>query len=189
LRWRAFACLCIVFQMLATTAIAQRQSPAPRGPAFVAQLPEPLPPQPAPATADGTVQEGCPPAPKETPLAALNADIAARFTTGDPQPGQVVPGEQLPPNCATHLTTDVRSADIDLSCASCQMSLCELLQLAHYCHNPLYFEERNLERYGIRSCCCQPLASAACFYGNALCLPAKMWRRCPCSCVSAHPCD
>jgi hypothetical protein len=187
LSWRRkLAGLCIVFQMLATSAIAQWQSPAPPGPTLVAQLPESLPP---PTAEDASVPEGCPPAPKDTPLPELNVDIAPRYLPGDDRAGQLVPGDQLPPNCATQLTTDVTAAELDLSCISCQMSLCELLQLAQYCHNPLYFEERLLERYGIRSCCCQPLASAACFYGNALCLPAKMWRRCPCSCVPAHPCD
>jgi hypothetical protein len=174
--------------MLATSALAQRQSPALRGPTFVAQLPESLPAPTPPAAEEPPVPEGCPPAPKDTPLFALNVDVASRFLPGDDRAGQLVPNDQLPPNCATHLTTDTRFAEIDSSCA-CQMGLCELLQLASYCHNPLYFEERALERYGIRSCCCQPLASAACFYGNALCLPAKMWRHCPCSCVPAHPCD
>jgi hypothetical protein len=188
-RYRNLACLCIVFQVFGTSALAQRQSPAPRGQAFVAQLPEQIPPPPAPATADGSSQVDCPPAPADTPLPELNVDITPRYINGDNRAGQFVPSDELPPNCATHLTTDVRSADFNLACASCQMSLCELLQLAQYCHNPLYFEERHLERYGICSCCCQPLASAACFYGNALCLPAKMWRHCPCSCVSAHPCD
>jgi hypothetical protein len=188
-RRRKLACLCITFQLLATSAIAQWQSPGPSGPTLVAQAPESLPPPTAPATEDRAVPEGCPPAPDDTPLPALTVDIAPRYAEGDDRAGEVIPIDQLPPNCATHLTSDVRAAELDLSCASCQMGLCELLQLAQYCHNPLYFEERLLERYGIRSCCCQPLASAACFYGNALCLPAKVWRRCPCSCVPAHPCD
>jgi hypothetical protein len=185
---RNLGCLCIAFQLLATSALAQRQSPAQRGPTLLAQQTESLPTPAPPTTADRSVPEGCPPAPTDTPLLELNVDIAPRYLPGDERAGQLVPGEQLPPNCAPQLT-DVRTAEIDPSCASCQMSVCELLQLAQYCHHPLYFEERLLERYGIRSCCCQPLQSAACFYGNALCLPAKMWRRCPCSCVPAHPCD
>ena len=185
---RNLVCLCIAFQLLATSATAQRQSPAQRGPTLLAQQTEPLPAPSPPATADRTLPEGCPPAPTDTPLLELNVDIAPRYLPGDERAGQLVPGEQLPPNCAPQVT-DVRSAEIDPSCTSCQMSVCELLQLAQYCHHPLYFEERLLERYGTRTCCCQPLQSAACFYGNAICLPAKMWRHCPCSCVPSHPCD
>jgi hypothetical protein len=185
---RNLAFLCIAFQLLATSAIAQRQSPSQQGPVLVAQQTESLPAPQPPSTGGRSVPEGCPPAPTDTPLFELNVNIAPRYLPGDQRAGQLVPGEQLPPNCAPQLT-DVRSAEIDPSCTSCQMNVCELLQLAQYCHNPLYFEERLLERYGTRTCCCQPLQSAACFYGNALCLPAKMWRCCPCSCVPAHPCD
>jgi hypothetical protein len=184
---RHLACVCVAFHLLATSAIAQRESPAQRGPTLVAQQLETLPTPPPPASGDRAVPEGCPPAPTDTPLLELNVDIAPRYLPGDERAGQLVPREQLPQNCAPHLTMDIRTAEIDPSCG--QMRVCDLLQLAQYCHNPLYFEERLLERYGICSCCCQPLQSAACFYGNALCLPAKMWRHCPCSCVPAHPCD
>jgi len=182
LRRGKLACCCIAFQTLATAAILDQQCCAQQRPTFVAQLQDSLPP-PTPAPADPAVPEGCPPAPTDTPLPALNVDIAPRNLDGE-----IVPSDELPPDCAGYLFTDVRSANLDPSCA-CHMGLCEMLQLAAYCHNPLYFEERHLERYGARSCCCQPLASAVCFYGNALCLPAKMWRHCPCSCVPAHPCD
>jgi hypothetical protein len=62
-------------------------------------------------------------------------------------------------------------------------------------HNPLYFEEANLERYGYqcgdRCCCCtcgqecclQPAASAAHFYGALLALPYCMCEQCPGDCV------
>jgi hypothetical protein len=181
---KRLACWYIAFQMLATTAIVVRECDAQQGPTLVAQLPEPLPPPTSATPDERVVPEGCKPVPVDTPLPELIVDIRPRNLDGE-----VVASDQLPLDCAAHLSANVRSSEFDLSCASCQMSLCELLQLAQYCHNPLYFEERLLERYGIRTCCCQPLASAACFYGNALCLPAKMWRQCPCSCVPAHPCD
>jgi hypothetical protein len=183
LRPKKLACWCIALQMLATAAMLNQHCCAQQGQTFIARLQEPLPTPPAPTPVDRTAPEGCPPAPVDTPLLALNVDIAPRNLNGE-----IVPGDQLPPDCAGYLFTDMRSANIDSSCA-CHMGLCDLLQLAAYCHNPLYFEERHLERYGVCSCCCQPLASALCFYGNALCLPAKMWRHCPCSCVPAHPCD
>jgi hypothetical protein len=62
-------------------------------------------------------------------------------------------------------------------------------------HNPLYFEEPNLERYGYncgdaccccsgcRECCLQPAASAAHFYGAVLALPYCMAEECPGDCV------
>lgn len=63
-------------------------------------------------------------------------------------------------------------------------------------HNPLYFEEANLERYGYqcgdrwccttcgRECCClQPACSAAHFYGALLALPYCMFEQCPGDCV------
>jgi hypothetical protein len=64
-----------------------------------------------------------------------------------------------------------------------------------FCHNPLYFEEVNLERYGYqcgdrsccvtcgRECCLQPAASAAHFYGSLLALPYCMAAECPGDCV------
>jgi hypothetical protein len=147
------------------------------------QLPPPLPPQ------NGQVQPmqsiaGCPPAPQDTPLGALTAD-----TTLVDRNGQAVTGDRLPPNCATQVFSEVQVPP-ELGCDTCEPSLCELLQLAWFCHTPLYFEESLLERHGICSCYCQPLSSACHFYGTVLLLPAKMSHKCLCSCVSsAHPCD
>lgn len=58
------------------------------------------------------------------------------------------------------------------------------------CHNPLYFEEVNLERYGYGcgchgwccTTCVQSLSSAAHFFGNVAILPYKMGVDCPCEC-------
>lgn len=58
------------------------------------------------------------------------------------------------------------------------------------CHNPLYFEEVNLERYGYGPgcygpCCTnavQSLSSAAHFFGNVVALPYKMGVDCPMEC-------
>lgn len=57
-----------------------------------------------------------------------------------------------------------------------------------FCHRPLYFEERCLERYGYRSCCCQPFASGVHFYSTALLLPVKLWRQPQCSTCVRTPC-
>jgi hypothetical protein len=58
------------------------------------------------------------------------------------------------------------------------------------CHNPLYFEEINLERYGYGcgcygpccSTCLQSAVSAGHFFGTIPALPWKMAVDCPCEC-------
>jgi len=51
------------------------------------------------------------------------------------------------------------------------------------CHNPLYFEEINLERYGYGCCeCVQPVVSAAHFFATVPALPYMMAVDCPGSC-------
>jgi hypothetical protein len=54
---------------------------------------------------------------------------------------------------------------------------------AQFCHRPLYFEERCLERCGQKQCCCQPAASAAHFFGTAILLPVEFCCQCPGDCV------
>ena len=55
-----------------------------------------------------------------------------------------------------------------------------------YCfrHNPLYFEDANLERCGIRHSCCQPAASAAKFLSQAALWPYSLIVTPPGSCVT-----
>lgn len=51
------------------------------------------------------------------------------------------------------------------------------------CHNPLYFEEINLERYGYGCCeCVQPAVSAAHFFATVPALPYMMAVDCPGEC-------
>lgn len=52
------------------------------------------------------------------------------------------------------------------------------------CHQPLYFEEINLERYGY-SCIgeAQPILSAAHFFGTVPIMPYKMTVHRPCECI------
>jgi len=55
-----------------------------------------------------------------------------------------------------------------------------------YCfsHNPLYFEDANLERCGIGQGVCQPVCSAAQFIGRTAILPCSMIVTPPCECVT-----
>ena len=50
-------------------------------------------------------------------------------------------------------------------------------------HKPLYFEDRNLEGYGIHRGLCQPINSAGRFAGNVLALPKSVLEHPPRSCV------
>lgn len=54
------------------------------------------------------------------------------------------------------------------------------------CHNPLYFEEVNLERYGYRWPCAgvlQPVVSCGQFFATIPALPYKLVAESPCECV------
>jgi hypothetical protein len=58
-----------------------------------------------------------------------------------------------------------------------------LWEASCFAHNPLYFEEINLERYGYGCCAClQPAASACHFFGTVPALPYKMAVDCPGEC-------
>jgi hypothetical protein len=52
-----------------------------------------------------------------------------------------------------------------------------------FCHQPLYFEEVNVERYGHNAGCLQPAFSAAHFFVTIPMLPYKMGMDHPCDCV------
>lgn len=54
---------------------------------------------------------------------------------------------------------------------------------ASFCHQPLYFEDVNLERYGYSSGYLQPAVSAAHFFATVPLLPYKMVVEPPCDCV------
>lgn len=57
-----------------------------------------------------------------------------------------------------------------------------------FCHRPLYFDESNLERYGVSRGWAQPACSAAHFFGGVAMLPYKMSVKHPCRCYYyQHP--
>ncbi|MFO0925503.1 MAG: hypothetical protein U0736_00470 [Gemmataceae bacterium] len=57
------------------------------------------------------------------------------------------------------------------------------------CHNPLYFEERSVERYGWSVPGLQPAVSTLHFYLNFLALPVQvlMWPPCSTACANGLP--
>jgi len=153
------------------------------GPHLLAQSSELLP-APGPNTvANVELPAECQPVPPDPPLSALSVDVEPRNRNG-----QIVAREQLPENCAVNVVGQAQFPSVPIGCASCRPSLCELLQPAQFCHQPLYFDDDCLERYGVRACACQPAASAVVFYGDALLLPVKMLRQCPNDCVRTHTC-
>jgi hypothetical protein len=120
----------------------------------------------------------------DTPLAMLTVDVQPVE-----RPGQVQLSAVRPKDCGSYALGGVPATTLFLggNCSSAGLDLSVACQ-GQFCHRPLYFEERCLERYGCRSCCCQPVASALHFYGSALWLPISMWRQCPCSCSECSPC-
>jgi hypothetical protein len=150
---------------------------------WFAQAAEPLPVPRMQAESTDSLPEQCKPAPVDLPLSELTTDVRPRD-----RERQVVSADALPVDCADHIFTEERFLSIGLSSDSCRANRCDVLRLAHFCHRPLYFEEECLERCGMKSCCCQPAASALHFYSHALLLPMKMCCVCPCSCVPAKYC-
>jgi hypothetical protein len=50
-------------------------------------------------------------------------------------------------------------------------------------YKPLYFEDVNLERYGIHHGCLQPVISFGHFFTRCACLPYKLLVQPPCECI------
>ncbi len=137
---------------------------------------------PAPTNVPASPPE-CESAPADQPLWKLNTDIRPR--THD---GQIITADRLPVNCAGLKPPEQRMMNVELSCNSCYPGYCDILSLARFCHQPLYFNDDCLESCGCESCCCQPARSAMCFYGRALLLPVTACWQCPCSCVRSGGC-
>ncbi len=181
---RRFAFVLTVCQLttfsgpLSTVCVGQ-ETPGPTIDTAVESIPAPSAAQPS-----GPVFPAeCQPAPTDSPLFTLNTDIRPRG-----QDGKTVAADQLPFNCAGVKPPEQRMMSVDLSCDSCYPGYCNILSLARFCHKPLYFNDDCVERCGCTHCCCQPAASAMCFYGRALLMPVTTFCECPCSCVASGGC-
>jgi len=140
--------------------------------------------QPQPAAAPGPTAPPSAQGTQPTPTAAL--DLDAR------------PINSL--NTDTRISQGVRPADIAearLTQMTKQVTFTALAR-RHWidmlydweapglCHNPLYFEEVNLERYGYRWPCAgvlQPVVSCGQFFATIPALPYKLAAESPCECV------
>jgi hypothetical protein len=144
---------------------------------------EQLPPSDTAQLNGPALPDECKPAPTDNPLFTLTTDIRPRT-----REGKLVAAEQLPFNCAGVKPVQQQIMSIDLSCDTCYPGYCDLLSMARFCHKPLYFNDDCLERCGVERCCCQPCASAMCFYGRAFLMPVTACCVCPCSCVPSGGC-
>ena len=143
-----------------TTCVFQENGPA---------LSEPLPaPQGAYQPADDAAEPGAAWSPK--PIRELSTNIVLpsgllprdNWTDRSPQPLAFFDP------CGTTRGWPVNTFVWEASC---------------FCHNPLYFEEINLERYGYGCCAClQPAVSACHFFATVPALPYKMSVDCPGEC-------
>jgi hypothetical protein len=119
----------------------------------------------------------------DAPLCALTVDIRPIE-----RPGQVDLSEARPVDCGSYALGDAPTLFLCADASPAGSNCWHACMGWQFCHRPLYFEERCLERYGCQSCCCQPVASALHFYGSAVLLPVSMWRQCPCRCSVCTPC-
>jgi hypothetical protein len=139
--------------------------------------PQPLPP---PVGATQAPKDPCA-AVSSKPLNQLGINIAE-------------PAGKLPTNLAAPCWDQINTQG-NASASRCWTVFSYNWEASCFCHNPLYFEEVNLERYGYqcgdRSCCCscgrecclQPAVSAAHFFGTIPALPYCIAAECPCDCV------
>jgi hypothetical protein len=145
-----------------------------------AELAAPVQPLPAPAGAAAALKNPCA-AIENKPLNQLGISIAE-------------PAGKLPTDMAAPCWAEINGQGSPGAARCWPVNNFNWNATCFY-HNPLYFEEANLERYGYqcgdrcccctcgRECCLQPAASAAHFYGALLALPYCMFEQCPGDCV------
>jgi len=102
-----------------------------------------------------------------------------------------LPTGRLPTDLAGPCWEQINHNAGGLAAARCWPVLCYQWEATCFCHQPLYFEETNLERYGYQcgerccsgcECCLQPAASAFHFFGMIPVLPYCMAMDCPGNC-------
>jgi len=112
------------------------------------------------------------PAPKPSdglrPIGALTVGIAP------PTPKEGNAAGELPENLAQHRFGDLEPLLVESEPFQPWNAYGQLVLSADFCHQPLYFEDANLERYGRSHGVFQPFISAAKFYGSVPALPYKM---------------
>jgi hypothetical protein len=140
------------------------------------------PPESLPAPPDGASPQG---AAVDEPGADWRPKPLGELTTNTVLPGGVLPRDYWAERTPQHL------AYFDPCGATRGWNVNNFNWVAScLCHNPLYFEEVNLERYGYGcgcygpccTTCIQSASSMAHFFGNVVALPYKMGVDCPMEC-------
>ncbi|HVT26666.1 MAG TPA: hypothetical protein VHE81_01485 [Lacipirellulaceae bacterium] len=94
------------------------------------------------------------------------------------------PAGKMPTDLATACWEQINQDAGQCAGRRCWPLFCYQWDATCFCHQPLYFEEANLERYGYGcDCCLQPAASAFHFFGTIPVLPYCMVAECPGDCV------
>ena len=120
---------------------------------------EPAKQQKAPSVKPTPKQSQNPNDPEFKPFSSVTTAIAAT-------------GKDFPPNLAAGPFADAGKSEQREGASRTWTETMYFWEPAALCHNPLYFEEVNLERYGYtRGKVIQPLVSAAHFFGSVVALP------------------
>ncbi|MGL4512199.1 MAG: hypothetical protein ACRCT8_03855 [Lacipirellulaceae bacterium] len=113
----------------------------------------------------------------DAPVSSITADIYPRDAKGS-----YATPDGLPENAWAMSGREGYPLFIDGS-QMCSLPGCEeVLQLARFCHHPLYFEDALLERYGVVSAC-PPVHAAARFALDCVLLPVRLVATPPRDCV------
>lgn len=120
-----------------------------------------------------------PPKPSDglRPIGALTVGIAPPQTKAGDAAGE------LPENLALQRFGDLEPIVVGSEPFQPWNAYGQLVLSSDFCHQPLYFEDANLERYGRSHGVFQPFISAAKFYGSVPALPYKMVTQPPRVCL------
>ena len=162
--------LAIMF-MLISSAFAWSASPI----LYVAQAPTPIPDR-----ADDAGEPDCSDVPYR-PLSQLTADRDPPEQQADPTSRTAVPAAcSIPRNRHERYVNPFTASD---DACGWDFLYCDGTRV---CHQPLYFEERDLERYGYTGCL-PSIRSGARFAANTLLYPLRLHHQPPKSC-QCSPC-
>jgi hypothetical protein len=136
-----------------------------------------LPSADASPPAAALTQSGLCPAPSDKPLSALTVDIYPHDSEGQP-----VSLADVPPSCWGATGQPGPVVFIEEGPARCSLRCHDMLQLARFCHQPLYFQDVPVERCG-KVASWPGFYSAARFTCDLVLWPARMLVQKPCSCI------
>ncbi|MEX0717458.1 MAG: hypothetical protein WD066_12765 [Planctomycetaceae bacterium] len=114
------------------------------------------------------------------PIGEVRADIRVRMADDEGQPLELPANIAAEPFLSQPLLDPFAHDRVWTECGLCAFPY-------YFHHQPLYFEDANLERCGLAHGCCQPLFSTVHFLGTIPLLPYKMGAQHPRELVCATP--